>query len=217
MSQKINLKELERKAWRSFFDDGLWDLYLGLLLLSMAISAGLSDAGLSETLHYGLYIGVLVLAMGLLWAGKRLLTAPRLGRVKFGPKRELNWVRLILLGSVVLGALLYLLAVGVKEGRLPKLDMQLLGPVVWVVNVCVVFGLGAYLLGFDRLYIIGVMYALAVPGDIALTKLTQADLSFVAFGVPATVILIMGLVVLIRFLRRYPVLTNEQPTEGGTP
>ena len=27
MSERISLKELERKAWRSFFQDGLWDIY----------------------------------------------------------------------------------------------------------------------------------------------------------------------------------------------
>jgi len=48
MSQTINLKELERKAWRSVFQDGLWDIFLGLLLLAMAIGALLSDIGVPE-------------------------------------------------------------------------------------------------------------------------------------------------------------------------
>ena len=37
MQPEINLKELERRAWRSVFQDGLWDIYLGLLLMAMAI------------------------------------------------------------------------------------------------------------------------------------------------------------------------------------
>jgi hypothetical protein len=37
MSQSISLKELERKAFRSTFQDGLWDMYLGFLLLMMGM------------------------------------------------------------------------------------------------------------------------------------------------------------------------------------
>jgi hypothetical protein len=28
MSTELNLKELERKAFRSFYQDGIWDIYL---------------------------------------------------------------------------------------------------------------------------------------------------------------------------------------------
>jgi hypothetical protein len=54
------------------------------------------------------------------------------------------------------------------------------------------------------------MYAIPVPLEIMQRQFTSIDLTFFTFGVPAAVILLMGAVVFIRFLRDYPL-----PTEGA--
>jgi hypothetical protein len=211
MSTKINLKELELKAWKSVFQDGLWDIFLGLLLLAMAIWALLSDVGFSESLGMAIFIGLEVLAMLVLWAGKKIITVPRMGRVKFGPKRKakLNWVRVVLFISILAGAGVFLVALAMHTNRPEWLNAAFFFPAAWIVNVIVVFSLGAYFLDFNRLYLIGVMYALPVPLDILFRKVADIDLSFIAFGVPAIVILIVGSVMLVRFLRDYPLLPEE--------
>ena len=211
MSTKINLKELELKAWRSVFQDGLWDIFLGLLLLAMAIWALLSDVGFSESLGMAIFIGLEVLAMLVLWAGKKIITVPRMGRVKFGPKRKakLNWVRVVLLLSVLVGAGVFVAGLAIRGNLSERLNAAFFFPAAWIVNVIVVFSLGAYFLDFNRLYLIGVMYALPVPLDILFRKVADIDLSFIAFGVPAIVILIVGSVMLVRFLRDYPLLPEE--------
>jgi hypothetical protein len=211
VSQTINLKELERKAWTSYFQDGLWDIYLGLLLLAMAVSALLSDVGFSESLGMTVLIGLQGLAVLVLWVGKKLITVPRMGRVRFGPKRKakLSWVRVILFISVLVGAGVFVAASAMRGNRPGWLNAAFFAPAAWVVNAIVVFSLGAYFLDFSRLYLIGVMYALPVPLDILLDELAGIDLSFIAFGVPAMVILIIGLVVFTRFLRDYPLLPEE--------
>ena len=35
MLKPVSLKEVERKAWRSFHQDGLWDVLFGLMLLTI--------------------------------------------------------------------------------------------------------------------------------------------------------------------------------------
>jgi hypothetical protein len=211
VSQNISLKELERKAWTSYFQDGLWDIYLGLLLLAMAIWALLSDVGFSESWGMTIFIGLEVLAMLVLWSGKKFITVPRMGRVRFGPKRKakLNWVRVILLISVLAGAGVFVAALAMRGNRPEWLNGTFVFPAAWMVNAMVVFSLGAYFLDFKRLYLIGVMYALPVPLDIMFRKVADIDLSFIAFGIPAMVILIVGLVVFARFLREYPLPTEE--------
>jgi hypothetical protein len=211
MSLNINLKELERKAWMSYFQDGLWDIYLGLLLLAMAVWALLSDVGFSESWGMALFIGLEVLAMLVLWVGKKVITVPRMGRVKFGPRRKakLNWVRVVLLLSVLVGAGVLVAGLAMRGNRLEQLSVAFLFPAAWVVNAVVVFSLGAYFLDFSRLYLIGIMYALPVPLDIVFRKFSDIDLSFLAFGAPAMVILIIGLVMFARFLREYPLPTEE--------
>lgn len=213
MSQGIDLKEIERKAWRYFYQDGLWDIFFGLLLLALAISALLSDIGTSEPLQYGVLIALEVLAILVLFGGKRLITVPRMGRVKFGPKRRrrLSKVSAILAISVLVGLVFFLAAPAITGSPSKGMTLEFIFPAGWVVNCLVVFGLMAYFMDFSRLYLIGVMYAIAVPLDLVQREFATTDLTFAAFGVPAAVILLMGAVVFVRFLRDYPLPADEAP------
>ena len=134
-----------------------------------------------------------------------------MGRVKFGPKRKakLNWVRVVLLLSVLVGAGVFVAGLAMGSNRLEWLNAAFFFPAAWVVNAMVVFSLGAYFLDFNRLYLIGVLYALPVPLDIMFHKFASMDLAFFAIGVPAMVILIVGLVMFVRFLREYPLPAVE--------
>ena len=50
MLSTFNLKEIERKAYRSTFDDGLYDIGWGLLLLGFGMSSLLKDLGFPKPL-----------------------------------------------------------------------------------------------------------------------------------------------------------------------
>jgi len=179
MSQNVNLKELERKAWRSFYQDGLWDIFWGLMLLAMAISALLSDIGASEPVQLGIMIALEALGILVLFVGKRRITVPRIGRVRFGPKRKrrLSKVRVVLAVSALVGAALFV-AGPVLTGKLSRsMTFEFILPAGWVVNCLVVFSLMAYFLDFSRLYLIGVLYALAVPLDVVQRELSSIDLT----------------------------------------
>jgi hypothetical protein len=215
MTAEINLKEVERRAWRSFFQDGLWDIYLGLLLLAMGVSAWLSDQDISEVTHFAIYIPLLLLSMVVLWAGKRFITVPRMGRVKTGPKGKARKrkARVLLFFSVVVGLALFLVALAAYNHPAGWASLiEYLLPAVWALNMLIVFGLGAYFLEFNRLYLHGVLYALAVPVDFLVGELTGVRLGAIAFIVPALVILLVGGVVFFRFLRDYPL--PKSPAAG---
>lgn len=216
MSQPINLKEIEGRAWRSFFQDGLWDIYLGLLLLGMAVTAWLESLGMPESRAMVILVGLQVLSVAILWAGKRFITVPRIGRVRFGPRRKvrLAWITIILVASALVGAAVMLVALLVLGSPPAWFNEKLFFPAAWVVNALVVFSLGAYFLDFNRLYLIGVLYAIAIPIDVMLNKMVDAEVSYIAFGIPALVILVMGVIVLARFLRDYAVLAGGPPVKG---
>ncbi len=207
MEQQIDLKQLERKVWISFFEDGIWDIYLGILLLAMAIGAFLSDIRAPETTLIVIYACLVCLAFLFLWLGKHFITIPRIGRVNFGPngKARKKKTSVIFAISVLIGLAVFILVSRIVQVPwLSGLPMDVVFPAIWVGNMLIVFGLAAYFLRFHRLYLIGVMFAVGVPLDIVLRELTHLDLSFVAFGAPALVILIMGIIVFVRFLRKYP-------------
>jgi len=211
--QAIDLKKLERKVWTSFFEDGIWDVYLGMLLAAMAFGSLLTDVGVPESTLMIVYLLLIVAAMLFLWAGKRFITLPRIGRVRFGSKGKSRIGKAVILLSVsaLVGLFAFIIAALSAKGLLSRaVPTDLVIPGIWVGNMLIVFSLAAYFLHFNRLYLIGAMFALAVPLDIALTALTSRDLSFIAFGIPAIVILVMGFVVLTRFLRKYHVEMEEK-------
>ena len=82
MSQNIDLKQIERKAYTSYFQDGLWDIFMGLLMLGMGITIAFE----SEIL-YGVVLAIAVLVVSV---GRKLITEPRIGRAKFGMARKIK-------------------------------------------------------------------------------------------------------------------------------
>ena len=98
MNGSMDLKMLERNAWRSYHQDGLWDIYLGLLLWDLALLLNSSIEWIeSDLVRYLAYLVLIGGAFLIFWAGKRFITAPRLGRVKFGPARKRRQLHLALI------------------------------------------------------------------------------------------------------------------------
>jgi hypothetical protein len=213
MEQNIDLKQLERKVWTSFYEDGIWDIYLGLLLSALAVGAFFADTGISEKYSIFGHVGILVFAMLFLVLGKHFITVPRIGTVVFGPRgrARLTKAQILLAISCVSGLAAFLLiasTIGNATARQPVMDY--IFPLFWTVNMFVLFSLAAYFLNYPRLYIVGLLYAIAVPADKIMRQILHIDLTVVAFGVPALVILIMGIVVLVRFLKKYPKAHKEE-------
>ncbi len=217
MAQEIDLKELERKAFKSTFQDGLWDILLGLLLLAMAVGALLSDLGMAQLSTMIILIGIAVLALAVIWAGKKFITVPRIGRVKFGPegKSRQKKTRWLLSLPVLFGVAFFIftpLVVRITQSEWLNPGLFLGG--IYMTNMLIVFSLGAYFLNFTRLYLIGVMYAIPVPLDITFHELADIDITAVAFGAPAAVVLVIGTVLFVRFLREYPLPATEVSDAG---
>lgn len=207
MTTPMSIKEAERKAWRSVFQDGLWDIYLGMLLLAMGIGDYLDTIKLSGAGYYATYFGIIALGMLVLWAGKRYITLPRLGKVKFGQTGKIRRkkTRLLLFASVGIGIILWFLADAVFSGKFGDRQLwDVIFPLAYVLNMLLAFGLAAYFLDFPRLYIVAVCYAIPVPLRIMIQQCTGSRPVFYHFAVPAFIILVMGLVCLVRFVNDHP-------------
>jgi hypothetical protein len=223
MSQPLNLKELERKAYRSFFGDGIWDLSIGILLLALGVGAAIARLGITwgyviPDLHV-ITLSLYVVSMAVLVVGKRYITVPRLGRVRFGAgrRRRLSSSALILLVSALLGAIVFLLVggKGVPESWRNAVPTGLL---LFAANALIVWGLLAYFLDFRRLYGYAVLWALAFPASEAVaahTALSRASSFLLTVGAFAGVMLVTGIVLLIRFLRDYPIATEPAMENNG--
>ena len=76
MTQKINLKEIEKKVWTSTFEDGITDIGIGLVLLVLTFCQMFDDA------RFYLYPLFIIPALFIIVA-KKYITVPRMGLVKF--------------------------------------------------------------------------------------------------------------------------------------
>jgi len=203
MTQNIDLKEIEKKVWTSYFEDGIWDIFLGLLILGMGLAPLLEDIGMGLSEYW--IISTMLPAMIFLFVGKKYIAIPRMGVVKFGPKRKakLKKMQAILFIVLILGLIIgILVATSIISPELAKgISIPIL---VWIGVFIIGFSLAAYLLDFNRLYLYGVLYAIPHPARMMLKHTDFAGISLSIFFVSAAVMVAIGMVLLIRFLRKYP-------------
>ena len=92
--EQLNAKALEKKAFRSFFRDGIYDLFLGLILLSLGLPLIFNEFGWIdyETIIMPLLIPLVLNVGALLFFvfGKKYITTPRLGVAHFGKTRGIR-------------------------------------------------------------------------------------------------------------------------------
>ena len=48
MAEEIDLKELEKKVYRSTFQDGIWDIFVGMIFLAFSFIPITGQLGLPE-------------------------------------------------------------------------------------------------------------------------------------------------------------------------
>jgi len=192
---RISLKEVELKAWSSYFEDGLWDIFLGAMLLIGGIRS------VTDYVWYTLLILPLILVLPL---GKRLITTPRLGHVKFGPSRKARQRKAVVALIISVVAIFALLLLSNSGLALPP--RMLISPMM-AVWIAVIFGVLAYFLDFKRLYAYGLLYGMSevIWGQFG------KPVGPVAQTIIGIAILAIGLVVFVRFLRRYPL-----PAKGAS-
>ena len=208
MTQQLNLKEIERKAFRSTFQDGLWDVYLGLIVICMAFFLFRPDEGYSLKNQLIMLVGFGLSGL-VFFAGKMLITVPRMGQVSFGPLRKRKAMTLaIILGAVVLvQAGIVLFTVGgwldddlaaklnalLGEANLERMAVAAVGSLFVGPSMILV----AYFSDFPRGYYIAILMAAAVFLMILLNQPIYAILI-------GALIILPGLVLFIRFLQKYP-------------
>jgi hypothetical protein len=207
MKSKINLKEIEKKAFRSTFQDGLWDIYLGILLINISILPWIVEVYLSviEVAVFGIIVALI--SMIFFFGGKKLITVPRMGLIKFGTERKtkLKKVSAIMFLSVFVGTATFLLA---------KYMTTIAGiPVPFLIfsaNCLIVFGLGAYFMNFERLYIYGFFYAIPLPVGYLMMKNSYPVTNVILIcSIPGITMVVYGCVLFFQFLHNYTKPTKE--------
>jgi hypothetical protein len=200
MSEKLNIDKIRQEVYRSYTEDGLIDLAIGIVIFGF---------GSLLMVDIPWLVGVLGVIPLLIWyLGKRYLTIPRIGT--FQPSKTMNrkftgfLVYMIAIGVGVLVSFFLLVRSG--ENLLNDHPLALFG---------FVLALGISALGLmmktNRLYYYSLLVFLAMAiGETMNKSIRGMDMYLISVIIAGGVILVAGSIVLIGFLRKYPVISMEE-------
>ncbi len=211
IAENIDLKEIEKKTWRSTLEDGILDIYFGILVLSIGIGITLGDL-LPEPFDSLLPIILMIIGFIIFLLGKKFITQPRLGLVKFGfrqKSRKLKTVIVLSINSVIL-LIIYII-------RLVNPDLRIIFPVyleglfTGLLFITVPLFFAAYFLQYPRLYFIAILVGLSFfLSDLLSLIIPEPFDALTAFGITSFVIIFIGMISLIKFIRKYPLPKGEK-------
>ena len=207
MNASLDLKNLERKAWVSYHQDGLFDLYLGLLLFCIALTNSLLVGVLDSWPRYIIFCILLGGSWLLFWAGRRFITTPRLGRVKFSAARRKRKIHLAIIMSffVLLNVLLLFLTIAARNnpdtwGRfMPQAGIFGLFVGAYIGSA---IALITYFKDIPRGYYMALVYGITF----AAVEIFENP---ALYWIGGALIFIPGVVLFVRFLQRHPLPPSE--------
>ena len=211
MSQKISLKEAERKAFRTTFNDGLVDIFLGCFLLMFVIGLYLSDS-LGDFWSSAVFLPFLALVYLAIWLIRRYVVTPRVGMVKFGQARKAKLAKFTVVMLVInVVALILGTVAALSFGSVPGQMISILFGLILLMG----FSIAAYFLDFNRLYIYGLLVGLSpLIGEWLWTHGYATHHGFpITFGTSSGIMIFVGLAVFIRLLHNNPVPIEGIPSE----
>jgi hypothetical protein len=196
MTNRLALRDIEKKIWLRTFEHGMWDIGIGSMFLMFGLSILADFVALSGG-------WIIVLVPALREAGRRLVI-PRIGHVRFRDRRKLAKGRLtgMLTVTALMGLVVFLFIAWISRAAAPAWALWIGKHFVIVIGL--IWG-GALavtgrLVDFPRL----TLYGGLVFGSLLITDFVPGYHLGVSLTLVGGVILLAGIVLLIRFMRRYP-------------
>ncbi len=195
MVANINLKEIQRRVYMTFFQDGLWDIFLGLFILGWGLTILTEAVYLPGVFFIGIYFTI--------WGIKKWLTYPRIGYVRFSAtsRRRITARFLVLLTVVLLLGIIAGLVWGI--GTRPQWLADYF-PLIFNGMLAAIVCLAAYWARVNRFYLHAALIFLGAVFHLWLG--IQWEFGFIGAG---GIIVLIGVGLLISFLRKYPKMVEE--------
>ena len=195
MSNQVNLKELERQVYTTYQEDGVWDIFLGL---------GMLLGGIGMIFDLMIFLPIFGgMAAVLATAFKKAVIVPRIGTVKFAPSRQITMQKsglfMVLAGMLSFLTILLIVVSGSRDHWIAQNFEIVFGLFV----AAVMCGVG-YMLAINRLYAYAGFTLVAFVGG----SLLEIEFPYVIAALGA-VVLVAGLGLMARFIRKYPVVPQE--------
>ncbi|MFC1921231.1 hypothetical protein ACFLYQ_05880 [Chloroflexota bacterium] len=188
MATDIDLKVIKRKVYMTYFQDGWWDILLGCFLLSWGLVFQFDFVMLPSLVFITLF--------SITWPVKKWLTYPRIGHAKISEERR-QQVKIVIAGVVtlLLGIMAFLsFSLGSRPSWLSEYFMILFSAMLAIV-ICLL----ALWWNIRWWY----AYAAILMITTSFHQWLGASLPL-SYIIPGVIIIVTGLIMLMRFLRKYP-------------
>jgi hypothetical protein len=219
MSTSIGIGNAQKRIVQlTNYEDGLWDILLGLVMLLLSIYP-ITRELLGPELNLVLFLVALAILVIGLSAARRYISTPRLGYAK---QRRTPTTKLLvaLMAGLVLLTLGCVIATLLSPGWIPQISSS--STASWISDLAVeiavmfamvgLFSLLGYLFGVTRLFVYGWLLGGAYLLSVALTR--GQDVSFnLPLAIASGIIIGTGIVLLVRFIRKYPILMEGNDDE----
>lgn len=208
--KRRNLRDMQKRGQQYWYEDGLWEITIGLLFVFYAAYYGVvgllpeeSDVRSIMSVGYVVVVpGTMLVASWIVHRLKERITAPRTGHITVA-RQSGHIVRTVLLAAVVAGATV-VGALLIETLYVPVL--------VGGGGMAIALGLTSYRVGIRRMIAPAIVSLLAGFVLSVTTHEPEPAFSFL-FGSVGLVIAMLGAVTLSRYLRRNPEQQDEETDE----
>ena len=206
MNTKTSLREVERRTYISYHQDGLIDIFVGVYVLLFALGILLMTE--TEFSTWFVIPAIFPAIMVPIWISvKKRITMPRIGYVKFG-SRGANKLMAVFLGLMVagLGAFMVFSFSSSQAWALALRNLIISnGMFIIGISAAAISSLFAYTMGLKRLYAYGLLaLVLFLAGHFV-----TIPFAYLLLTIGLTII-INGFVLLIGFIRKYPLSQGDE-------
>ncbi|MCW4030798.1 MAG: hypothetical protein NWE80_00350, partial [Candidatus Bathyarchaeota archaeon] len=158
MNEKTSLREVEKKTYMSYHQDGLIDIFVGVYVLLFGL--GILLRTVTDFSTWFVIPAIFPAVMVPIWvSAKKRITMPRIGYVKFGG-RGANKLMAIFIAIMVAGLGAFMVfSFGSSQGWALTIRNLIVsnGMIIIGIAAFAISSLFAYTMGLNRLYAYGVL------------------------------------------------------------
>jgi hypothetical protein len=187
MTRNEDLNRMEGRLFATYFQDGLWDIMIGILMLAIAIRSFIDHWSISLIGIAGVIFAIVM---------RKFVTMKRLGYAKFGTRRrkKRKLILMVILAANFITLLILIIGfIGVEPSAF--IAALVIGGMVMIT-----FSTVAYLLNYWRFLLWGILFSIGIIMT-EFTGMESGKYFFLAIGIA---IVSVGLIYFMTFLKKYP-------------
>ncbi len=206
MNTKTSLREVEKRTYIAYHQDGLLDIFVGVYVL--LFGSGISLMTVTEFSTWFVIPAIFPALMVPIWvSAKKQITMPRIGYVKFG-SRGANKLMAVFIGLMVAGLGAFMVfSFSSSQAWASTLRNLIIsnGMIIIGISAAAMSSLFGYTMGLNRLHAYGILtLVLFLAGHFI-----AIPFGYILLAV-GLVIIINGFVLLTQFIRKYPLPKGDE-------